>query len=291
MAQANIAVIGGSGLYEMQGLNIVDKIAINTPFGPPSDEILIGNFGVETQNIAFLPRHGRGHRLLPTEINSKANIWALKSLGVKWIFSASAVGSLKEEIAPRDFVIPDQIIDRTKSRANSFFGEGLAGHVTFADPFCAKLTGLLGQTAQELGIKVHQGGIYICMEGPLFSTRAESNLYRSWNGACIGMTALPEAKLAREAEIAYATLAMATDYDCWYIDEDVSVEGIMENMRLNIENCQKIIKKAAQDIFADPDNYYNPKCHEAAKFAIMTAKEAIPLKTKEKLALLYQKYF
>src|SRR5436305_12324452 len=207
-----LGVIGGSGLYAMEGLTDVEEVMPQTPFGAPSDAIVMGMLG--EQPAAFLPRHGRGHRISPTEVPSRANIYALKSLGVEWIISVSAVGSLREHIAPRDLIIPDQLFDRTKSRVNTFYEGGLVVHCTFADPFCSTLSKLLLEAAHELGdVKVHEGGTYVCMEGPLFSTRAESNAYRSWGMDLIGMTALPEAKLAREAELCYATIAFATDYD------------------------------------------------------------------------------
>jgi len=215
MADAKVGVIGGSGLYQMEGMGeSVEEVRVRTPFGDPSDAITIGS--IEGTRVAFLPRHGKGHRLSPTEVPVQANIFALKSLGVEWIISVSAVGSLKEEIAPLHLVIPDQLIDRTKSRVNSFFGNGIVVHVGFADPFCPVLANVLFDAARDVGVVVHRGGTYVVMEGPLFSTRAESNLYRLWGASVIGMTALPEAKLAREAEICYATLACATDYDCWH---------------------------------------------------------------------------
>ena len=215
MPQATIGVIGGTGLYRMDDMTDIEEVAIHTPFGDPSDVITIGK--VSGVPMAFLPRHGRGHRLSPTDIPVRANLWALKSLGVEWVISVSAVGSLREDIAPRDLIIPDQLFDRTKSRVNSFFEQGIAVHCTFAEPFCPMLSKLLLNAARELGdVKVHAGGTYICMEGPLFSTRAEFNIYRKLGMDIIGMTALPEAKLAREAELCYATIACATDYDCWH---------------------------------------------------------------------------
>ena len=286
MDSVRIAVIGGTGLYKIEGIEIKDEIDIDTPFGKPSDKITVTSF--DGVNVAFLPRHGVGHRFLPTEIPVKANIWALKKIGVERIIAVSAVGSLKEEISPRDIVIPDQIIDRTKSRSNSFFGDGIVGHVAFADPYCNDLRAILLNTVKELGYKVHFGGTYICMEGPLFSTRAESNLYRSWGGSVIGMTALPEAKLAREAEICYGMLAFPTDYDCWKEDEeDVSIEMVVENLKANTSAAQEIIKKAIKSI---PEKR-TCTCKDAAKYAIITDPAAIPKETKNKLDLFYGKYW
>ncbi|MFQ5925162.1 MAG: S-methyl-5'-thioadenosine phosphorylase, partial [Dehalococcoidia bacterium] len=223
MPEAKIGVIGGSGLYQIEGMTDIEEVRVRTPFGEPSDAITIGD--LEGKRIAFLPRHGRGHPISPTELPARANIYALKSLGVEWIVSVSAVGSLNEEICPLDLLIPDQLIDRTKSRVNSFFGGGLVAHVAFADPFCPVLSDILYEAALDSGARVRKGGTYVVMEGPLFSTKAESNLYRSWGASIIGMTALPEAKLAREAEICYATLACITDYDCWHeTEESVTIE-------------------------------------------------------------------
>ena len=286
MLKARIGVIGGSGLYDITEFKKLDEIKIKTPFGQPSDKIIIGKFG-DSENIAFLPRHGKGHRLLPTEVNSKANIWALKYLGVERIIAVSAVGSLKEEIRPGDVVIPDQIIDRTKSRPNSFFGNGIVGHVAFAEPFCPELRNLLYDTAKNLNFKVHPKGTYVCMEGPLFSTKAESNLYRSWNADLIGMTSLPEAKLAREAEICYATIALPTDYDCWYeTEETVSVELVVQRLNENIKKAKEIIKNVINKIPIER----NCICKNAAEKAIMTDPKYINKKTFKKLKLFYGKY-
>lgn len=286
MLKARIGVIGGSGLYDITEFKKLDEIKIKTPFGQPSDKIIIGKFG-DSENIAFLPRHGKGHRLLPTEVNSKANIWALKYLGVERIIAVSAVGSLKEEIRPGDVVIPDQIIDRTKSRPNSFFGNGIVGHVAFAEPFCPELRNLLYDTAKNLNFKVHPKGTYVCMEGPLFSTKAESNLYRSWNADLIGMTSLPEAKLAREAEICYATIALPTDYDCWYeTEETVSVELVVQRLNENIKKAKEIIKNVINKIPIER----NCICKNAAENAIMTDPKYINKKTFKKLKLFYGKY-
>ena len=286
MENIKIAVIGGTGLYKIDGIEIKEELDIDTPFGKPSDKITIAN--IDGKDVAFLPRHGVGHRFLPTEIPVKANIWALKKIGVERIIAVSAVGSLKEEIKPRDIVIPDQIIDRTKSRVNSYFGNGTVGHVAFADPFCNDLRNILLNTVNGLGYKVHFGGTYICMEGPLFSTRAESNLYRSWGGSVIGMTAIPEAKLAREAEICYGMLAFATDYDCWKEDEeDVTIEMVVENLRANTEAAQKIIK----DVIKNIPEERTCICKDAAKYAIITDPSLIPPDIKKKLELFYGKYW
>ncbi len=290
MPRAKIGVIGGSGLYRMEGMTDVAEVAVATPFGDPSDLITIGK--VEGVPIAFLPRHGRGHRISPTEIPVRANIWALKSLGVEWVISISAVGSLREQIAPRDLVIPDQLFDRTKSRVNSFFEGGLVVHCTFAEPFCPTLSGMLFEAARELGdVKVHAGATYVCMEGPLFSTKAESRAYRNWGMDLIGMTALPEAKLAREAEICYAMIACATDYDCWYeSEESVTVEMVVGNLSANVANAQRIIRKAAQRIPAERDAN-TCECPSALAAAILTDRGKIPPEVKEKYSLLAGKYF
>ncbi len=286
MEKIKIAVIGGTGLYKIEGIEILDELKIETPFGSPSDKITIAK--IDDVKVAFLPRHGVGHRFLPTEIPVKANIWALKSMGVERIIAVSAVGSLKEEIKPRDIVIPDQIIDRTKSRVNSFFGNGIVGHVSFADPFCNDLRAILMDTVKKLGYSYHYGGTYICMEGPLFSTRAESNLYRSWGGSVIGMTAIPEAKLAREAEMCYGMLAFSTDYDCWKEDEqDVTIEMVIENLTANTKAAQEIIKSVVKRI---PEER-TCSCAEAAKYAIITDPALIPEETKNSLELFYGKYW
>ncbi len=287
MEKARIGIIGGSGVYNMEELKIVDEIAVDTPFGSPSDKILIGKFE-EGKNIAFLPRHGKGHRFLPTEVNSKANIWALKYLGVEHIIGVSAVGSLKEEIPPGDIIIPDQIIDRTKSRPNSYFGDGIAGHVAFAEPFCDCLREVLIKEIKALDYTLHDKGTYICMEGPLFSTKAESNLYRSWGASLIGMTAIPEAKFAREAEICYALIALATDYDCWHEEEEaVSVDMVIETMHNNVKKAKSIIKNM---IYKIPEER-KCNCVNAAQYAIMTDPKVFPEDTKKKLELFYGKYW
>ncbi len=285
MPEAKIGVIGGSGLYEIEGMREVEEVRVKTPFGEPSDAITLGD--LEGMRLAFLPRHGKGHAISPTEIPVRANIYALKSLGVEWIISISAVGSLKEEIRPLDLVIPDQLIDRTRSRVNTFFGGGLVAHVTFAEPFCPVLREILYQSALDLGLRVHRGGTYLVMEGPLFSTRAESNLYRSWGASVIGMTALPEAKLAREAEICYATLACVTDYDCWHeAEESVTIEMVLQNLRQNVDTAKRMISKAASRI---PQKRECP-CAQALKDGIITAPERIPEQMKKELRLLIGKY-
>lgn len=289
MPEAKLAVIGGSGLYEIEGLSGVEEVDVNTPFGKPSDTIVVGT--LEGTRTAFLPRHGRGHRILPGEIPVLANIWALKSLGVEWIVSVSAVGSLKEDVRPLDIVIPDQIIDRTKSRPNTFFGEGVVVHCTFADPFCPALSQLLYRAAKDQagskGPGAHPTGTYIAMEGPFFSTRAESNLYRSWGASIIGMTALPEAKLAREAEICYATIACVTDYDCWHeVHESVTIDMVIANLTRNIVVAKEVIKKA----IAQLPGHRDCCCATALKDAIITSRDLIPRKKKEELAPLIGKY-
>jgi len=288
MAQATIGVIGGSGLYRMEEMTDVEEVRVQTPFGDPSDTIAIGKIGAVS--MAFLPRHGRGHRLSPTEIPVRANIWALKSLGVEYIISVSAVGSLREHIAPRDLVIPNQLFDRTKSRVNSFFEGGLVVHCTFAEPFCPTLSKLLYEAASALGdVKVHEGGTYVCMEGPLFSTKAESLVYRQWGMDIIGMTALPEAKLAREAELCYATIACATDYDCWRESgESVTVEMVMGNLGANIANAQRILQQVTHTIAADRAAA-TCGCADALATSIITDR-ALSAEVKEKYKLLIGKY-
>jgi len=286
MTEAKVGVIGGSGLYQMEGMGHVEEVLMRTPFGDPSDTITVGTIGGTA--VAFLPRHGRGHRFSPTEVPVQANIFALKSLGVEWLISVSAVGSLKEEIRPLHLVVPDQLIDRTKSRVNSFFGNGLVVHVGFADPFCPVLSGVLFGAARDAGVAVHRGGTYVVMEGPLFSTRAESRLYRAWGASIIGMTALPEAKLAREAEMCYATLACATDYDCWHETEaDVSVELIVQNLLTNVDHSKEVIRRA---VAALPGAREGCPCPSALSQAIITDRSLIPRGVKEDLAPLIGKY-
>ena len=285
MAQAEIGIIGGSGLYRMDGLADTEEVRPETPFGEPSDAIVVGT--LEGRRVAFLPRHGRGHRINPTNIPARANIFALKSLGVRWVVSISAVGSLKEEIRPMDLVVPDQLIDRTKSRVNSFFEEGLVVHAQFSDPFCPSLSNVLHETASSAGARTHNGGTYVVMEGPLFSTRAESELYRSWGASVIGMTALPEAKLAREAELCYATLACATDYDCWHqTHESVSVEMVVNNLLKNVAVSQRIVR----DLTSRMPGRDACGCGSALSSAIITAPDRIPPEIKQSLGPLVGKY-
>jgi 5'-methylthioadenosine phosphorylase len=287
LQKAEIGIIGGSGLYGMPGLTGVREERVETPFGAPSEVFVLGE--LEGRKVAFLARHGKGHRILPTELNFRANIYAMKALGVTSILSVSAVGSLKEEHKPTDFVVPDQFIDRTFARTATFFGEGVVGHVGFGDPVCPIVVDTFVKACAEVGVVGKKGGTYVCMEGPQFSTRAESNLYRSWGADVIGMTNLQEAKLAREAEISYATLAMVTDYDCWREGhDDVTVEQIVAVMHQNSENGQKVVKAAVRllprDLSASP-------AQTAAKFAIMTEKSLIPAETKKKLDVLFGKYW
>jgi 5'-methylthioadenosine phosphorylase len=287
LSRAEIGIIGGSGLYNMPGLTDVHEEKISTPFGDPSETFMLGT--LEGRKVAFLARHGKGHRILPTELNFRANIYAMKSLGVTSILSVSAVGSLKEEHKPTDFVIPDQFIDRTFARQSTFFGEGVVGHVAFGDPVCPIVAKVFADACAEIGVVGKLGGTYVCMEGPQFSTKAESKLYRSWGADIIGMTNLQEAKLAREAEISYATLAMVTDYDCWHESHDaVTVDQIIAVMHQNSTNAQKVVAAAVKlmptDLSASP-------AQTAAKFAIMTDRAVIPAETKKKLELLYGKYW
>lgn len=285
MPQAKIGVIGGSGLYDIEGMADIEEVDINTPFGRPSDTIVAGK--LEGVGVAFLPRHGRGHRILPTEVPSRANIYALKSFGVEQIIAINSVGSLKKELVPGNLLIPDQLIDRTRSRVSTFFGGGVVAHIPFADPFCPALGEAVYKSAQEAGATVHRGGTYVVMEGPAFSTRAESNLYRSWGADVIGMTALPEAKLAREAEICYSVIACITDYDCWYeAHESVSVEMILETLRRNISTAREIIRLALSRAPETRDC----ACASALAAAIVTAPELIPEEQKKNLDLLIGKY-
>jgi len=285
MPQAKIGVIGGSGLYDMEGITDIEEVDIDTPFGRPSDTIVVGK--LEGVGVAFLPRHGRGHRILPTEVPVRANIYALKSLGVERIIAINSVGSLKEEFKPGDLLIPDQLIDRTRSRVNTFFGEGVVVHIPFGEPFCPVLSQVVYQAGQEAGATVHQGGTYVVIEGPAFSTRAESFLYRSWGVDVIGMTALPEAKLAREAEICYAIIACITDYDCWHRKhEAVTAEIILNTLRQNIDTAKRIIKLAVGRVPESRDCH----CAAALQTAIVTAPELMPDAQKQKLDLLIGKY-
>lgn len=281
MAKARIGVIGGSGLYEMPGLKGLEEVKLTTPFGDPSDVLLIGE--LEGVPVAFLPRHGRGHRLNPTEVPSKANIYALKSLGVEQVISISAVGSLQEPIRPLDMVIPDQLIDRTRGRPSTFFEDGIVAHVNFAEPFCPVMRALLVEGVKETDTPVHDGGTYVVMEGPPFSTIAESNLYRSWGASIIGMTALPEAKLAREAEMCYATLACATDYDVWHDDHDsVTVDMVVANLEHNIATAQDVLRWIVARL---PDRR-ECGCATALTDAIITSPDAMTPSAKYRLKLL-----
>ncbi|MCE9596030.1 MAG: S-methyl-5'-thioadenosine phosphorylase [Planctomycetes bacterium] len=283
--QLVVGVIGGSGLYEIDGLTDVREVQLSTPFGAPSDAFILGNLGGVP--MVFLPRHGRGHRISPSEINFRANIWGLKKLGVTRILSISAVGSMREDIQPGDFVVIDQFIDRTRHRPDTFFTDGVVAHVMFADPVCDEVRKVFLGATKQIGVKAHDGGTYVNMEGPQFSTRAESKLYRSWGVDVIGMTNLQEAKLAREAEICYATLAMATDYDCWYEGhDDVTVEAILAVMHKNIGNARNVIK-AAVPLFA---GHRGCRCGSALQFAIMTAKDRIAPEAQTRLGLLIDKY-
>ncbi|MBU7586251.1 MAG: S-methyl-5'-thioadenosine phosphorylase [Nostoc sp. TH1S01] len=289
MVNPKIGIIGGSGLYKMAALQDVEEVQIETPFGSPSDALIVGK--LEGTQVAFLARHGRNHTLLPSELPFRANIYAMKKLGVEYLISASAVGSLKAEAKPLDMVVPDQFIDRTKNRISTFFGEGIVAHIAFGDPICQNLAGVLAEAIASLNlpdVTLHRGGTYICMEGPAFSTKAESNLYRSWGATVIGMTNLPEAKLAREAEIAYATLALVTDYDCWHPDHDsVTVEMVIGNLQRNAVNAQKVIQETVRRLSENPPP---SDAHSALKYAILTQLDKAPTATKEKLHLLLQKY-
>lgn len=279
-----IAVIGGSGIYEMEGVEDLRFEKVETPFGPPSDEIALGR--LEGREVAFLPRHGRGHRLSPSEVNHRANFWALKSLGCDWAIALSAVGSLREEIRPRDFVVPDQIFDRTRLRPSTFFGDGIVAHVSFDEPYCPILRKLLVDAIDAEGIPVHDGGTYICIEGPSFSTKAESKVFRSWGCDVIGMTNLPEAKLAREAEIAFATVALVTDYDVWREGEEVSVERVIENLKVNAENVKKVVRRVVPQV---PLERVSP-AHEALAGAIMTDRSLWPKSRVRDLAPILRPY-
>jgi 5'-methylthioadenosine phosphorylase len=283
-----IGIIGGSGLYQMPELKDVEEIKVDTPFGSPSDAFIIGT--LENQRVAFLPRHGKGHRFTPTEVPFRANIYGMKMLGIERLLSASAVGSLQEKYAPLDMVIPDQFFDRTRARAreSTFFGEGIVAHITFAHPVCAELGDVLQESCKATDVTAHRGGTYLCMEGPAFSTKAESNVYRSWGMDVIGMTNLQEAKLAREAEICYATLALVTDYDCWHPAHDaVSVETVVEYLNKNVRNAQVIMKEAVKQLADRPRSC---KCSSALKNAIFTAPDLWPAATTKKLDAIIRKY-
>lgn len=285
MARASIGVIGGSGLYAMEGLTDVESVNIETPFGMPSAHIRVGT--IDGRRVAFLARHGVDHRLLPGEVNFRANIYALKSLGVERILSASAVGSMQENIHPLDLVVPDQFIDRTRHRPETFFGQGIAAHVSLADPFCESLRQIVLRAAESKFPRVHAGGTYLCMEGPQFSTRAESHLYRSWGVKVIGMTNLTEAKLAREAEVCYVTLALVTDYDCWHEDEaEVSVDAVVANLARNARAAQEVIRAVIPQI----EEARACPCASALRTAIITPPDKIPAARRKELALLLERY-
>jgi 5'-methylthioadenosine phosphorylase len=283
---ASIGIIGGSGLYQMEGLTVLEERKLETPFGEPSDSYVIGE--IDGVRVAFLSRHGRGHRLSPTELNYRANLFGFKLLGVHTILSASAVGSMKEEYAPTDIVFPHQFIDRTRHRPDTFFGDGIVAHISFADPICASASFTMSKVAREAGARVHEGGVYVCMEGPQFSTRAESRLYRSWNVDVIGMTNLQEAKLAREAEICYATMALVTDYDCWYEGhEDVTVETVLAYLAKNAKTAQNILRNS---IVPAANRKRDCACPNALQYAIMTDRSAITAEAKRRLAPIIGKY-
>ena len=285
MSQAEIGIIGGSGLYSMPGLSDVRELRQQTPFGDPSDAYVLGT--LEGRKVAFLARHGRGHRILPTELNFRANIYGFKQLGVERIVSVSAVGSLKEEHKPLDFVIPNQFFDRTRHRVDTFFGEGIVAHIAFAEPVCPELARVVETACKQSGVTGKRGGTYLCMEGPQFSTKAESNVYRSWGMDVIGMTNLQEAKLAREAEVCYVTVAMVTDYDCWHPHHDsVTVDQIVAVLLKNAENACQVVR---QTVAAMPTKR-NCKCGEALAHAILTDRDKIPPATREKLKLILEKY-
>jgi 5'-methylthioadenosine phosphorylase len=286
VSKAKVGIIGGSGLYEIEGVAIREEITVNTSWGEPSDSIVIAD--VNGVGVAFLPRHGRGHRHLPHEINYRANIAALKTIGVEEIFAFSAIGSLKEAIKPLDFIIPNQIIDRTKTRQSTFFGNGVAAHISFAHPFCERLHNYIMPAAAKIGISLHRNETLVCMEGPAFSTRAESELYRSWGAGLINMSALPEAKLAREAEICYAMICMCTDYDCWKEDEEhVSVEMLIDNLNKNADNAKNLLT----EIIAHWEEGKPCSCKETVKYAIITAKEKQNPEETAKLKTILPEYF
>ena len=284
--KVEIGIIGGSGLYSMPGFEAEEEAVVETPFGSPSDSYVIGKLA--GRHVAFLARHGRGHRLSPSELNFRANIYGMKSLGVERIISLSAVGSLKEEHKPLDFVLPDQFFDRTRGRASTFFGDGLVAHIGFSDPVCPQLTEVVFGACQAAGVNVKKGGTYLCMEGPAFSTKAESNVYRSWGMDVIGMTNLTEAKLAREAEICYVTVAMVTDYDCWHPHHDaVTVKEIVGNLLKNAEHACTVVASAVRRMPAER----SCKCGSALAHAIITDKKLVPAATRQKLGLLIDRYF
>jgi 5'-methylthioadenosine phosphorylase len=283
--RAEIGIIGGTGLYQMEGFTDVRELSVPTPFGPPSDSLMVGT--LEGRRVAFLPRHGRGHRILPHELNFQANVFAMKTLGVEFLLSVSAVGSLKERYAPLHVVVPDQFIDRTRQRKSTFFGRGVVAHVAFAHPFCRNLKKVMADACADAGAIHHVGGTYVCMEGPQFSTLAESRLYRSWGADLIGMTNLQEAKLAREAEICYSTLAMVTDYDCWHPDHDaVTAEQIMSVLGKNAETAKAVLRAAVRRLPVPRDC----ECATALKFALITPPELVPEAIKRELEPILGRY-
>ncbi|MEJ2109183.1 MAG: S-methyl-5'-thioadenosine phosphorylase [Acidobacteriota bacterium] len=285
MEKVAIGIIGGSGLYDMSELSDRSEIEVNTPFGKPSDNLIVGT--LSGKRVAFLSRHGRGHRYMPSELNFRANIYAMKSLGVERILSVSAVGSLREDIAPLDIVLPDQFLDRTRGRVSTFFGNGLVAHIAFGDPVCSELLAQVYDSAASIGIQAKKGGCYLCMEGPAFSTKAESKLYRSWGLDVIGMTNLQEAKLAREAEICYVTIALVTDYDCWHEShETVSADMILENLRKNSRTAQSILTKTVADMKSER----TCTCGEALKFSLITDRSLVDQKTRARLKHIVGKY-
>src|SRR5688572_30644887 len=284
-SDVRIGIIGGSGLYQMEGLSNVEEVPLDTPFGSPSDSYRVGT--LEGKRVAFLARHNRNHTILPSELNFRANIHGFKQLGAEWILSASAVGSLKENLHPLDIVLPDQFYDRTKSRISTFFGQGIVAHVSFGDPICSVLADVIEASGKDADIPIKRGGTYVCMEGPQFSTKAESNTYRGWGMDLIGMTNLQEAKLAREAEICYTTMALVTDYDCWHPNHDaVTVAEVVQNLKKNAENAQKIIRATVKRL---PVVRTCP-CRNALQNAILTDLNKVPPKTKARLELLLRKY-
>jgi 5'-methylthioadenosine phosphorylase len=286
LADAEIGIIGGSGLYQMNGLTDVREVSLDTPFGDPSDSYILGTLA--GRNVAFLARHGRGHKIMPSELNFRANIHGMKQLGVTRIVSVSAVGSLKEEHKPLEFLIPDQFVDRTTRRISTFFGDGIVAHIAFADPVCMDVARVAHAASKKAGVVAKLGGTYICMEGPQFSTKAESNLYRNWGMDIIGMTNLQEAKLAREAEICYATVAMVTDYDCWHPDHDsVTVDQVIAVLLKNAENAANVVREAV----AAMPRERTCNCGSALAAAIITNKDAVPPATRARLDLIIGKYF
>lgn len=280
-----LGVIGGSGLYEMEGMRNVRTVHVRTPFGDPSDAMVVGE--IEGRTLAFLPRHGRGHRIIPSQINFRANIYALKKIGAGWVLSISAVGSMKENIRPGDIVVVDQFYDNTRFRPGTFFGDGIVAHIPFADPVCPNLAGIAYAASKKAVKRTHRGGTYLCMEGPAFSTRGESLIYRKWGVDVIGMTNMPEAKLAREAELCYSTLALATDYDCWHeSEEDVSIEAILAIIRKNVENSRRIIREVARRLPGKD----SCGCGDALRHAIITDRKKVPAAARKRLGLFLGKY-